>query len=145
MTAPCPSRVERFWLACLRMAWRYRTRPVDAARLLDRWALRCGRTPLGRAAVGLFEALEAEGARYLDIEPLDRPGTTGDERDLLAALRALALGDPLGAEQALGALLPPGSGGATMNRLQAIAEAAGGGCAGRTGPAYRPAAVRRFH
>jgi len=68
----------------------------------------------------LLVGLENAGADHLYIERYDAPGLTGDERDLLGALKASYLDEPLEAEAALGALLPPGRTDAVMGIVESI-------------------------
>jgi len=102
------NRMERWWLLALRLAWQYRSRPCEAARLIDKLLEQAGLTPCARDLQRLLAALQDHGADHLYIERFDQPGVTGDERDLIRALGACYLDDLLAAESELGALLPPG-------------------------------------
>jgi|GEM_PF-6111955 len=61
--------------------------------------------PCATPMLQLLEQLELGGADHLYIERFDQPGVTGDARDLLAALRACWLDDPLAAEHSLASKL----------------------------------------
>jgi len=116
------SRLERWWMLGLRLAWQYRERPAAIARLIDRLFDQAGLRPCGTYLVGLLASLEREGATHLYLERFDQPGLTGDERDLLAGLNACYRDDLLAAETALSALLPPDHGDAPLRMLQKIAR-----------------------
>ncbi len=136
------SRVERIWLLALRLSHAWRDRPAMAASMVDRLFAGAAMGPLGTISGDLLKALDAAGARHLYIERHDMPGTTGDERDLLAALRHCYADDLIAAERALCGLLPPGDGSQVLDRTRRIAYAAR---AGRTqaepSPAPRAAAA----
>lgn len=116
------SRIERWWLLALRLAWQYRSHGAEAARLIDRLMSQAGIAPCARDLLGLLAALEERGADHLYIERFDQPGVTGDERDLIHALSCCYLDDPLGAESHLGALLPPGRTVEVVALLQTVAR-----------------------
>lgn len=116
------SRIERWWLLALRLAWQYRSRGAEAARLIDRLMSQAGIAPCARELLGLLAALEERGADHLYIERFDQPGVTGDERDLIRALTCCYLDDPLAAESHLGALLPPGRTVEVIALLQSVAR-----------------------
>ncbi|MCA1778578.1 MAG: hypothetical protein LC637_04125 [Xanthomonadaceae bacterium] len=116
------SRLERWWILGLRLAWQYRRRPRAIARLIDRIFDQAGLEPCGNHMVGLLTSLEHEGASHLYLERFDQPGLTGDERDLLLGLNACYRDDLLAAENALSALLPPDHGDAPLRILQTIAR-----------------------
>ena len=127
------SALERLWLLALRLIHTYRDQPREAASLVDRLFADCGAAPVGHAALNLFESLSRAGADHLYLEHYDTPGVTGDERDLLAALRACYLDDLLAAEQALSALLPPGVADPVLISLRRMA--------GRAAPDPRPSFI----
>jgi len=127
------SALERLWLLALRLVNGYRARPRAAARLADRLFMECGAAPVGQAVLDLFEALDRAGANHLYLEQYETPGVTGDERDLLAALRACYLDDVLAAEQALSALIPPGVADPVLVCLRRVA--------GRATPDPRPSFI----
>jgi len=116
------SRMERWWLLGLRLAWQYRSRGADAARLIDRLMRQAGMEPCARDLQRLLATLEDRGANHLYIERFDQTGVTGDERDLIRALKLCYLDDPLGAEAELGALLPPGRTNEVLQILRAVAH-----------------------
>ena len=118
------STVERLWLLGIRLAWAYRERNEAAARLIDRLLAQGGARPCGREMLRMLTMLELNGADHLYIEHYDEPGVTGDERDLLRALKACYLDDTLAAEIELGALLPPGRTEAVIGIMQTIAAPA---------------------
>ncbi|MDT8450787.1 MAG: hypothetical protein RQ847_11520 [Wenzhouxiangellaceae bacterium] len=115
------SRRERWWLLALRLVWQYRERGRAAVRLVDRLGAQAGFEPNAARWFALIQALERAGADHLYVERFDRTGVTGDERDLLAALKHCRLDDPLEAEYALGALVPPGRGGEVLVIMARIA------------------------
>jgi hypothetical protein len=102
------STMERYWLLAIRLLWQYRSHGRSVVQLVDRLLRQAGQAPRGAAFATLMTTLERQGADHLYIERFDQPGLTGDERDLLTLLRACYLDDPMGAEAALSALLPPG-------------------------------------
>jgi len=113
------SKIERVWLLGLRLVWAHRGNPGVIA-LVDRLYVEAGMTPCGARLRALLLGLENAGADHLYIERYDAPGLTGDERDLLGALKASYLDEPLEAEAALGALLPPGRTDAVMGIVESI-------------------------
>lgn len=113
------SKMERVWLLGLRLVWAHWENPGIVA-LIDRLYMEVGVEPCGAGLKALLAGLEHAGADHLYIERYDTPGLTGDERDLLAALRASYLDEPLEAEAALGALLPPGRTDAVMGTVESI-------------------------
>ena len=117
------SKVERCWLAGIRLAWRFRADSGPAERLIDSLLEENGLKPAGCCLTRLIHALQAEGATHLYIERVVHPEPTGDERDVLATLRCCYLDDTLGAENALGALLPPGAGLSALRAANDIALA----------------------
>lgn len=116
------SRMERWWLLGLRLAWQYRASGLDATRLIDRLMQQAGLGACAKKLQRLLAALEDHGANHLYFERFDQPGVTGDERDLIRALKLCYLDDPLAAESALGALLPPGRTAEVIELLQAVAK-----------------------
>lgn len=121
------SRREWWWLLALRLVWHYRKNGHGgnaraATRLIERLGTQAGFEPHAARWLALLEALERAGADHLYIEQFDRNGVTGDERDLLAALKFCRLDDPLEAEYALGALVPPGRGGEVLVIMARIAD-----------------------
>jgi len=102
------SKLEHLWLLALRLVWNHSRQREETTRLVDALWRSTGQAPIAERMFEVFAALERAGAGHLYIEAWDRPGITGDERDLLACLRACYLDDVLAAEQALSALLPPG-------------------------------------
>lgn len=102
------STMERFWLLAIRLLWQYRSQGRGVVQLVDRLLTQAGMPPKATELAALLATLERQGADHLYIERFDQPGLTGDERDLLTTLRACFLDDLIGAEAALGALLPPG-------------------------------------
>ena len=117
------SKVERCWLVGIRLAWRFRADSGPAERLIDSLLQENGLKPAGCCLIRLIHALQAEGATHLYIERLMHPEPTGDEHDLLATLRCCYLDDTLSAENALGALLPPGAGLSALRAANDIALA----------------------
>lgn len=115
------SKIERYWLLGIRLLWQYRGHGRAVTRLVNRLLAQAGLEPRGRDLAALLVTLEAQGADHLYIEQFDQPGLTGDERDILTALRACFLDDPLGAEAALSALLPPGHTEAVIACAQRVA------------------------
>lgn len=115
------SRVEHWWLTSLRLVWHYRDDSRNIIVLVDTLLTRAGMRPCALPMLRLLEQLVDDGADHLYIERFDQPGVTGDERDLLAALKAMCLDDPFAAEHAMGALLPPGGSAAAMHRLRQVA------------------------
>jgi len=113
------SKIERLWLLGLRLVWAHHGGEAIIA-LVDRLYLQAGITPCGAKLGALLRGLRRAGADHLYIERYDSPGLTGDERDLLAALSASYLDQPLEAEAALGALLPPGKTDAVMSLIESI-------------------------
>lgn len=113
------SKIERFWLLGLRLAWAHPADP-GVVTLIDRLYADAGMAPCGARLRALLIGLERAGADHLYIERYDAPGLTGDERDLLSALKASYLDEPLDAEAALGALLPPGKTDAVMGIVESI-------------------------
>jgi len=113
------SKIERVWLLGLRLVWAHRANPGVVA-LVDRLYTEAGMTACGAELRALLVGLENAGADHLYIERYDAPGLTGDERDLLGALKASYLDEPLEAEAALGALLPPGKTDAVMGIVESI-------------------------
>jgi len=114
------SKLERVWLLGLRLVWAHQDNSGVVA-LVDRLYIDAGMTPCGAKLRALLTALQRAGADHLYIERYDAPGLTGDERDLLGALKSSYLDEPLEAEAALGALLPPGRTDAVMGIVEAIA------------------------
>lgn len=117
------SRLERIWLLALRLSHAWRGRPTIAASTIDRLFAGAAIGHLGSVFGELIDALECAGARHLYIERHDMPGLTGDERDLLTALRHCYVDDLLAAERSLSALLPPGDSGLVLERTRRIAYA----------------------
>ncbi len=115
------SKVERFWLLGIRLLWQYHDRGHATVQLVDRLLLQAGLEARGRELADLLAELERQGADHLYFERFDRPGLTGDESDLLATLKACYLDDPVGADAALGALLPPGRTAPVVARAQRVA------------------------
>ncbi|MGM0658991.1 MAG: hypothetical protein ACQET0_10490 [Pseudomonadota bacterium] len=113
------SKMERVWLLGLRLVWSHRDNPGIVA-LVDRLYMEAGVEPCGAGLRDLLAGLQRAGADHLYIERYDAPGLTGDERDLLAALKASYLDQPLEAEAALGAVLPPGRTDAVMGVIESI-------------------------
>lgn len=113
------SKIERIWLLGLRLVWAHQENPGIVA-LVDRLYMETGMTPCGARLRALLIGLQRAGADHLYIERYDTPGLTGDERDLLGALKASYLDEPLVAEAALGALLPPGRTDAVIGIVEAI-------------------------
>ncbi|MEX2500240.1 MAG: hypothetical protein WD397_15335 [Wenzhouxiangellaceae bacterium] len=113
------SKIERVWLLGLRLVWAHDGSEAVVA-LVDRLYMEVGMTPCGAKLRALLIGLQRAGADHLYIERYDTPGLTGDERDLLAALKASYLDEPLEAETALGALLPPGRTDAVMGIVESI-------------------------
>lgn len=114
------SKIERVWLLGLRLVWAHRENSGVVA-LVDRLYRDAGMTPCGAKLRALLMGLQRVGADHLYIERYDAPGLTGDERDLLGALKASYLNEPLEAEAALGALVPPGRTDAVMRIVVSIA------------------------
>lgn len=116
--------MERCWLYALRRTWAdmgsATSPPSNHRSVLQAIGLPDGSDAFHR----LLQALAAEGARYLYIEQPDASRITGDEVDLLAALAAMALDQPLAAEHALGALVPAGNNHRSLQRIGEIAAAA---------------------
>jgi len=121
------NRVERIWLLALRLSHAWRGRPSLAAGTVDRLFAGAAMGQLGGDFGDLFEALDAAGARHLYIERHDMPGATGDERDLLEALRHCYTGNLIAAERSLCGLLPPGDNSEVLDRTRRIANAARAG------------------
>jgi len=121
------SRIERIWLLALRLSHAWRDRPEMAAITVDRLFAGAAMGRLGSVFSGLLDALDTAGARHLYIERHDMPGTTGDERDLLEALRHCYTDDLIAAERALCGLLPPGDSSEVLDRTRRIAYAARAG------------------
>ncbi len=117
------SRAEHWWLISLRLIWHYRDDSRNIIALVDTLLIRAEMRPCALPMLRLLEQLVRDGADHLYIERFDQPGVTGDERDLLAALKAMCLDDPFAAEHAMGALLPPGGSAAAMRRLHQVAIA----------------------
>ena len=117
------SKIERCWLVGIRLAWRFRQDSGPAERLIDSLLEENGLKPAGCCLIRLMHALQAEGATHIYIEQVMHPVPTGDEQDLLATLRCCYLDDPLGAEHALGALVPPGAGLSALRAANDIALA----------------------
>lgn len=115
------STLERLWLLGIRLVWEHRERNDAAVRLVDRLFAQGDVQPCGRHILRMLTLLELNGADHLYIEHYDEPGVTGDERDLLRALKACYLDDTLAAEAELGALLPPGRTDAVIGIMQSIA------------------------
>lgn len=116
--------MERCWLYALRLAWSDMASAAPPPSTC-RPVLQAIGLPDGSDAFHhLLHALGAEGARYLYIEAPDASRITGDEVDLLAALAAMALDQPLAAEHALGALVPAGNNHRSLQRIGEIATAA---------------------
>ena len=113
------SKIERVWLLGLRLIWAHQGNPGIVA-LMDRLYGEADMAPCGARLRALLLGLENAGADHLYIERYDAPGLTGDERDLLGALKASYLDEPLEAEAALGALLPPGRTDAVMGIVESI-------------------------
>lgn len=113
---------ERLWLLALRLVWNFRERRADTTRRIDALWRGTGQAPVAGAVFGMLSALERAGAGHLYIEGYDQTGITGDERDLLAALRACYLDEVLDAEQALSALLPPGESAAVIEAMFEITQ-----------------------
>ena len=113
------SKIERVWLLGLRLVWGHQDNPGIVS-LVDRLYGEAGLTPCGAKLRALLIGLQRAGADHLYIERYDAPGLTGDERDLLGALKASYLDEPLEAEAALGALLPPGKTDAVMGIVESI-------------------------
>ena len=113
------SKVERVWLLGLRLIWAYEGNAAVVT-LIDRLYAEAGMTPCGARLRALLVGLQRAGADHLYIERYDAPGLTGDERDLLGALKASYLDEPLEAEAALGALLPPGRTESVMALVESI-------------------------
>jgi len=113
------SKIERVWLLGLRLIWAHQGNPGIVA-LVDRLYGEADMAPCGARLRALLLGLENAGADHLYIERYDAPGLTGDERDLLGALKASYLDEPLEAEAALGALLPPGRTDAVMGIVESI-------------------------
>ena len=113
------SKIERVWLLGIRLIWAHESNPGIAA-LVDRLYGEAGMAPCGEKLRALLIGLQRAGADHLYIERYDAPGLTGDERDLLGALKASYLNEPLEAEAALGALLPPGKTDSVMGIVESI-------------------------
>ncbi|MDT8408921.1 MAG: hypothetical protein RQ741_04920 [Wenzhouxiangellaceae bacterium] len=116
------SKLERLWLLGLRLAWQHRARPTAAIVLIDRLFTQAGIEPSGTQIHALLVDLQCADADHLYIERFDRPGLTGDERDLLAAMKACYVDDLFGAEVALSALVPPDLIEAPLQTLLSIAS-----------------------
>ena len=116
------STLERLWLLGIRLVWEHRERNDEAVRLVDRLFTQGDVHPCGRHILRMLTMLELNGADHLYVEHYDETGVTGDERDLLRALRACYLDDTLAAEAELGALLPPGRTDAIIGIMQSIAD-----------------------
>lgn len=128
------SRIERLWLLALRLSHAWRDRPTTAAATVDRLFVPAGMGRLGQQFCELLDALDATGVNHLYIEAHDRRGVTGDERDLLAALRGCYMDDLIAAERALGGLVPPDGIATVLDYTRRIA------CAARTlSPCIAPA------
>lgn len=124
LITPRRGYLERCWLYALRLAWAEMacTAPPPSA---CRPVLQAIGLPAGSDAFHrVLHALKTEGARYLYIEAPDAPRITGDEADLLAAMAAMALDQPMVAEDALGALVPAGNNALSLRRIGEIAAAA---------------------
>lgn len=124
LIAPRSGYTERCWLLAMRLAW---AEMVRASRTLSahRPVLRAIGLPADSDAFHrMLIALEAEGVRYLYIEAPEAAGITGDEVDLLSAMHAMLLDEPLAAEHALGALVPAGNNHLSLQRIGEIAAAA---------------------
>ncbi|MEM7053983.1 MAG: hypothetical protein AAF446_05485 [Pseudomonadota bacterium] len=117
------SKIQRCWLMGLRMAWRFRNDHDRAEQSIDALLEANGLKAAGCCMVRLIHALQGEGATHLDFEHSEHTPPTGDERDVLNALRCCYLDDALGAETALGALLPPGAGSSALRAANDIAMA----------------------
>lgn len=113
------SKIERVWLLGLRLVWAHQGNP-GIVPLVDRLYVEAGMVPCGAKLRALLIGMQGAGADHLYIERYDAPGLTGDERDLLGALKASYLDEPLEAEAALGALLPPGRTDAVMGIVDSI-------------------------
>jgi len=113
------SKIERVWLLGLRLIWAHQGNP-GIAPLVDRLYVEAGMVPCGEKLRALLIGMQRAGADHLYIEHYEAPGLTGDERDLLGALKASYLDEPLEAEAALGALLPPGRTDAVMGIVESI-------------------------
>lgn len=113
------SKIERIWLLGLRLVWAH-DGDRNVVRLVDRLYADAGLAPCAAKLSALLDGLQRAGADHLYIERYDAPGLTGDERDLLGALKASYLDEPLDAEAALGALLPPGRTDAVLGIVEAI-------------------------
>lgn len=117
------SFVERIWLLALRTTWAARSINSRASsRQIDRLANQAGLPPLAQCMRELLTTLEHYGADHLYIEEIGKPGVTGDERDLLCALRAVYRDDALAAENAVSALVPPGHTDRLIEPLRAVAR-----------------------
>ncbi|MEM1080990.1 MAG: hypothetical protein AAGH65_05350 [Pseudomonadota bacterium] len=117
------STIERCWLVSIRVAWRFKNDPKPVAPLIDQLLEHHGLQPASCCIIRLIESLQLSGAADLYVERIIHPEPTGDEMDLLTALRCCYLEDPLGAEYALSALLPPGAGEQSLRSIQDIAIA----------------------
>jgi len=113
------SKIERLWLLGLRLTWAHQDNPGIVA-LVDRLYAEVGLAPCGAKLRALLIGLQRAGADHLYIERYEAPGLTGDERDLLGALKSSYLDEPLEAEAALGAVLPPGRTDAVMGIVESI-------------------------
>jgi len=113
------SKIERIWLLGLRLTWAHQNHPGIVA-MVDRLYAEAGMAPCGAKLRALLTGLQRAGADHLYIERYDARGLTGDERDLLGALKSSYLDEPLEAEAALGALLPPGRTDAVMDIIESI-------------------------
>ena len=113
------SKIERVWLLGLRLVWAHQENPGVVSRV-DRLFIEAGMTPCGASLRALLFGLQHAGADHLYLERYDAPGLTGDERDLLGALKASYLDEPLEAESALGGLLPPGKTDSVMSLVESI-------------------------
>lgn len=133
------SKIERFWLLGLRLAWAHRDNARAAIRLIDGLFAQAGMACCGAQLRALLIGMQSAGADHLYIERYDQPGLTGDERDLLCALKASYLDEPLEAEAALGALLPPGRTDAVMGIVESITGGHAAVQRTRVGTACQPA------
>ena len=131
------SRIERLWLLALRLSHAWHDRPATAAATVDRLFVPAGMGRMGQQFRELLDALDDAGARHLYIEAHDRTGVTGDERDLLTALRNCYIDDLIAAERALCGLLPPDAIATVLDRTRRIAYAARA-LTPRTAPAALP-------
>lgn len=121
MTIAVLSQPERIWLTALRLAWAWRNLGPGRAARIDRLLapVVCGR--LGTEFCALVEALEQARVPVLYIEAFDHPEPTGDEAELLAALRCCYMDDPVAACDALAGLFVDGQNERVLERMQRIA------------------------